>query len=170
MQRQAWFFLVAFVSANSLLGGQTASANNNQGSVADGKKELPQISANPRKAPQNAPHPGSNADDKKTSKPHTVPAEPEINIGGWDRGGELPKKAEEDPTAVTDEASDTKPATGKASSEKPTPDNKSSATPKSSADKPSSESAAKAATKGEAKANIKSSQKTQKGTEPKQAK
>lgn len=121
MQRHSWSFL-AVLAAAVCVQGVPASANNQQGAVSsnyDGKKELPQISANPRK-PQ-AANPGANSEDKKTSKPRsTTPEEPEINIGGWDRGGEIPKTKKEqepDPTILlSDEASsETKPATDKAS-------------------------------------------------------
>ncbi len=117
MQRHTWLFLVVFLSSVPSVSADNAQ----QGSVSgnyDGKKELPQISANPRK-PQ-AANPSANADDKKASKPRSTspPEEPEINIGGWDRGGEMPKKAADpDPTILlNDEASSaTKPGTDIAS-------------------------------------------------------
>lgn len=140
MQRHTWLFLVVFLSSVPSVSADNAQ----QGSVSgnyDGKKELPQISANPRK-PQ-AANPSANADDKKASKPRSTspPEEPEINIGGWDRGGEMPKKAADpDPTILlNDEASSaTKPGTDIAS-DKPIASDKFGAkktADKASADKP----------------------------------
>lgn len=116
-QGQAWLLLFMFV-----VGMQPLSAKDTQSATTihsgQSRKADAQPPTTPRKTPVETPGTASNGQDKKISPPT---AEPEIKIGGWDRGGTLPKK-DDDPTTeaadVTTQAPDQKPKTTAAAEDK----------------------------------------------------